>query len=131
MKSGFVWKGKSSMDKVITCINCPVGCRMTVCLNEKGEFLSVSGNTCPRGAKYAEQECTHPTRMLTAVLPVSGSDLPLSVKTSVPVPKEMIRPVMRALSRVQISAPVSIGDTVFSDILGTGADIVATRSVGK
>lgn len=102
---------------------------MTVCLNDRGEFLSVSGNTCPRGAKYAEQECTSPTRMLTAVLPVSGSEHPISVKTSVPVPKEMIRPVMHALSSVQISVPVFIGDTVVSDILGTGADIVATRSV--
>ena len=35
------------MNKTITCINCPVGCRMTVTLNDEGEVLSVSGNTCP------------------------------------------------------------------------------------
>ena len=36
------------MEQTITCINCPVGCRMTVTL-ENGAFVSVSGNTCKRG----------------------------------------------------------------------------------
>jgi len=117
------------VDKVITCINCPVGCRMTVTLSEAGEFLSVSGNTCPRGAKYAAQECTQPLRMITAVLPVEGSAVPLSVKTSQPVPKELISQIMRALSDVRISLPVSAGDVIVPDILSTGSDIIATRSL--
>ena len=115
------------MTKVITCINCPVGCRMEVLLSEKGVFQSVSGNTCPRGAEYARQECTAPMRMITAVIPVSGSPVPLSVKTSKPVPKSMIHFIMKALSNVSVYAPVSAGDIIVSDILGTGADIVATR----
>ena len=78
------------MEQIITCINCPVGCRMTITLSDSGEFLSAVGNTCPRGAKYAVQECTRPMRMITAVLPVTGSKTPLSVKTSSPVPKELI-----------------------------------------
>ena len=49
------------MEQIITCINCPVGCRMTVTLTDSGEFESVSGNTCPRGASYARQECTRGT----------------------------------------------------------------------
>ena len=47
------------MERTVTCINCPVGCRMTVILTDAGGFVSVTGNTCPRGAAYAEQECTH------------------------------------------------------------------------
>ena len=70
-------------EKMITCINCPVGCRMTVTLSEDGSFLSVSGNTCPRGASYARQECTLPERMITAVVPVQSSIIPLSVKESI------------------------------------------------
>ena len=80
------------MTQVITCINCPVGCRMTVLLSDDGEFLSVTGNTCPRGASYARQECTLPLRMITAVVPVTGSETPLSLKTSAPVPKKKIFP---------------------------------------
>ena len=117
------------MSKVITCINCPVGCRMQVELSEAGEFLSVTGNTCPRGAKYAEQECTRPLRMVTAVLPVSGSRMPLSVKTSAPVPKEQIPGIMRILSDTHVSLPVAAGQVIVPDILETGSDIIATRSL--
>ena len=117
------------MEQIITCINCPVGCRMAVQLSETGAFLSVSGNTCPRGAVYARQECTAPERMITAVIPAEGSSVPLSVKTSVPVPKSMIRSIMAELSRVSVKLPVSTGDVIIPDVLRTGADIVATRSL--
>lgn len=117
------------MDKVITCINCPVGCRMTVSLAADGSFVSVTGNTCPRGAVYAKQECTEPLRVITAVIPVSGSNLPLSVKTSGPVPKEKIAAIMQVLGDVSVTAPVSAGDVIVPDVLGTSADIIATRSV--
>ena len=102
---------------------------MTVSLSDAGEFLSVSGNTCPRGAAYARQECTLPERMITAVIPVQGSNTPLSVKTSRPVPKSLIPSVMHELCLLEISLPVSIGQVVLPDILHTGSDIVATRSL--
>lgn len=117
------------MEQTITCINCPVGCRMTVSLSESGEFLSVTGNTCPRGAKYAQQECTLPERMITAVIPVSGCETPLSVKTASPVPKKLIHDIMKELSSVQVSAPVSIGQVILPDVLHTGVDIIATRNL--
>lgn len=117
------------MDRIITCINCPVGCRMTVQLSESGSFLSVSGNTCPRGAKYAEQECVAPLRTITAVIPVPGSSVPLSVRTTKPVPKEKIAEIMHFLSGVAVCKPVVMGEIVVRDILGTGSDIIATRSL--
>lgn len=117
------------MNKTITCINCPVGCRMTVTLNDEGEVLSVSGNTCPRGAKYARQECTMPVRMLTAVVPVDEVSLPLSVKTSIPIPKNLIPAVVELLGGISVSAPVQIGDILIRNILDTGADIIATRNI--
>ena len=117
------------MDKIVTCINCPLGCRITVTLSEKGKFDSVSGNTCPRGAVYAEQECTRPMRMITAVIHVSGSAVPLSVKTNLPVPKSLIPEMMGIIGRLNISAPVRQGETILKNILNTGADIIATRTV--
>ena len=117
------------MEQMITCINCPVGCRMTVELSDSGEFLSVTGNTCPRGANYAKSECTLPVRMITAVIPVANRRTPLSVKTSSPVPKKLIPDVMSALSKVTVSAPVSLGDVVLADVLHTGSDIIATRNL--
>ena len=117
------------MEQTITCINCPVGCRMTVTLSDSGDFVSVSGNTCPRGASYARQECTLPERMITAVIPVSGSRTPLSVKTSAPVPKSMIQAVMTDLGRLTVAAPVRMGQVVLPNVLQTGSDIIATRSL--
>lgn len=117
------------MEQIITCINCPVGCRMSVTLSESGTFLSVKGNTCPRGASYARQECTLPERMITAVIMVQSSRLPLSVKTARPVPKSMITDIMHELSRIRVSPPVSAGQVILSDVLGTGSDIIATRDI--
>ena len=115
------------MEQTITCINCPVGCRMAVLLSDDGAFVSVSGNTCPRGAKYARQECTQPERMITAVIPVEGSACPLSVKTASPVPKKKISAIMEKLAQVKISAPVTLGQVIVPNVLDTGVDIIATR----
>ena len=41
--------------KKLTCIECPIGCDMEVEL-EDGKVLSVTGNSCPRGKLYAENE---------------------------------------------------------------------------
>ena len=112
----------------ITCINCPVGCRLDVTL-ENGQVVSVTGNTCKRGEIYARQECVDPQRMVTAVIPVAGSAVPLSVKTRTPIPKKRIADCMRALSEVRIAAPVAAGSVVLADVCGTGVDVIATKSV--
>jgi CxxC motif-containing protein len=36
--------------RIMNCINCPMGCELTVTVDEHGKFVSVTGNTCPRGA---------------------------------------------------------------------------------
>ena len=112
----------------ITCFNCPVVCRRDVTL-ENGQVVSVTGNTCKRGETYARQECVDPQRMVTAVIPVAGSAVPLSVKTRTPIPKKRIADCMRALSEVRIAAPVAAGSVVLADVCGTGVDVIATKSV--
>ena len=74
------------MEQQITCINCPVGCRLQVVL-ENGQVVSVSGNSCKRGETYAKQECTAPTRMVTAAVPLQNRKTPVSAKTRTPIPK--------------------------------------------
>ena len=115
------------MEQIITCINCPVGCRMTVTLSDAGEVLSVTGNTCARGNKYAHQECTLPLRMITAVIPAENSETPLSVKTAEPVPKHLISAVMEQLRHVKVSAPVALGQVILPNVCDTGVNIIATR----
>ena len=116
------------MEQIITCISCPVGCRMTVQV-EGGAVTSVTGNTCKRGETYARQECVAPERVVTAVIPVEGSPMPLSVKTRTPIPKAKIQACMAALAQVRLTAPVAMGDVVLPDVCGTGVDVIATKSV--
>ena len=53
------------------CVSCPIGCALHVELDDDGKVLSVSGNTCKRGEKYAIDECTNPVRMLTSRVSIS------------------------------------------------------------
>ena len=112
----------------ITCINCPVGCRLAVEM-ENGQVVSVTGNTCPRGVTYARQECVDPLRMVTAVVTVEGSAVPLSVKTKAPIPKKEIANCMKELANVKLTAPIKAGDVVVTNVCGTGVDVIATKSV--
>lgn len=112
----------------LTCINCPVGCRLSVTM-EDGEVRQVTGNQCKRGEKYARQECTFPQRMITAVIPVAGSKTPLSVKTRSPIPKNLIFACMATLSKVSLTAPVAAGTVIVENVCGTGVDIIATKNV--
>ena len=116
------------MEQTITCINCPMGCRMTVTL-EGGKVMAVSGNACKRGEKYAQQECIAPERMVTAVVPVAGRAMPVSVKTRSPIPKKEIAHCMQQLALVHLAAPVRAGDVVLADVCGSGVDVIATKTV--
>ena len=115
-------------EEIITCINCPVGCRMEV-THEGENVLSVSGNTCKRGESYARQECVAPERMVTAVAPVKDREMPVSLKTRTPIPKKMIDDCMRAVMEKPFEAPIQAGDVLIANVCGTGVDIIATKAV--
>lgn len=117
-------QGKEIQTRDLICIVCPRGCAMHVELCE-GQVIQVTGNTCPRGQKYAVDECTHPVRTLTTtVRTVSGSVVP--VKTDRPIPRELIMQAMQELQHVTAPLPLHIGDVLVENLLGTGAQVVAT-----
>ena len=75
----------------LTCIGCPMGCALTVEL-ENGTVTAVHGNTCPRGDAYARKEVTAPTRIVTTTVRVTGGTLAaVSCKTRTDIPKEIGR----------------------------------------
>ena len=114
----------------LTCINCPMGCALTIEM-EGNEVVSISGNTCPRGDAYGRKEVTNPTRIVTSTVRVTGGAADMvSVKTKQDIPKEKIFDCVKALKDVEVQAPVHVGDVIVSDVAGTGVDIVATRTVG-
>ena len=114
--------------EIITCINCPVGCRMEV-VHEGENVISVTGNTCKRGDAYARQECVAPLRMVTAVAPVKDREMPVSLKTRTPIPKKLIDECMRAVMAKPFEAPIAAGDVLIPNVCGTGVDVIATKAV--
>ena len=113
------------MEKII-CTLCPKGCHLTVDL----ETETVSGNNCIRGKYYGISELTLPMRTLTSTVKINGAICRrCPVKSSADVPRDIVPEIMKLLDGVLIDAPVSLGDVIIKNVLGTGADIVATRSL--
>lgn len=116
-------------EKKLICINCPLGCALTVTMQE-GKIVTVEGNTCKRGEIYARKELTNPTRIVTSTVRVHGGcDNMVSVKTKEDIPKEKVLDCVRALKTVSVEAPVRIGDIIMENAAGTGVSIVATKAV--
>ena len=115
----------------LTCIGCPLGCALRVEM-ENGEVLSVSGNTCKRGDDYARKEVTHPTRIVTSTVAVTGGDIAMvSVKTQNDIPKEKIMDIMKSIEDIKVEAPVHIGDVIVANAADTGVNIIAKKKKKK
>ena len=109
----------------LTCIVCPVGCRVAVEID--GEEMRVSGNQCKRGEAYCRQEVSCPVRTVTSLVAVVGGEHPLCpVKTAQAVPKDRIPEVLAILRSLRAQAPIAMGDVLLRNIAGTGVDLVAT-----
>ena len=131
----------------ITCIVCPMGCSLTVEEGAAGAdgfpALSISGNRCPRGAVYAQEEIRAPKRVVTATCAINsgtaeakrGPYAPrrVPVKTVSPCPREMIPALLADVYKTTIRLPVKAGDTVIANWKGipemTGINIIAVRTV--
>lgn len=113
--------------KELICITCPRGCHLKV-----DDNMNVTGNFCPRGAKYAINELTHPVRVLTSTIRVNSTLSPrCPVKSKDALPKELIFKAMEEINKVRMDAPIKIGDVIIPNILNSGIDIVATKNIEK
>lgn len=117
------------MNKEMVCVVCPVSCRMSVEINEAGDIF-VSGNKCKRGPVYAQKELTNPTRKVSTTVKIDGAiHLRLPVKSDQEVPKALLLDIVKALDEIDVKSPVKMGDIVATNVLGTGINFVATRSL--
>ncbi len=117
--------------KEMICICCPMGCRLSVDDSDKND-IKVTGNTCPRGAKYARDEVICPKRMVTSIAQVNGGEINMvSVKTSDSIPKDRMFDALALLNGLSVDAPVKKGQVIVADVLGLGVDFVATKDVQK
>ena len=127
MKKGLVLDMSQTV-RELTCISCPIGCQLTVTM-EEGKVVSVTGNTCPRGEVYAVNEVPHPVRTLTTTMAISNrKGIMLPVKSDNPIPKEKMMDVMKIVNATKVEAPVAIGQVLIPEVC-EGCNIIAAYFV--
>lgn len=121
------------MSEELICITCPLGCHLSI---DRGpnSTLAVSGNRCPRGVKYAEEELLAPKRVVSATARIvgpetAGSIARLPVRTTGPYPKEGVSEALKAIYALSVELPVHRGQVLIKDLGGYGVDVIATRSL--
>jgi len=123
--------GKTSI-KEMACIVCPMSCHLKVELDEVGNVVNVTGNTCPRGDAYARAEMTNPVRMVTSTVVLeNGPYKRLPVILSDVIPKGEMFHVMEEINQVKVCAPVHINDIIIENIAGLKVNLIASRSMEK
>lgn len=117
------------------CTTCPSECLLTVKVvrDTNGavvEVRSVTGNSCPRGDKFAHQELTCPMRVLTTTVAVSGGgEALLPVRTAEAIPLALHAQAMDLIRGLVVDAPIRMGDIVLEDLLGTNIDLIASMDI--
>lgn len=116
------------MERELICICCPMGCHLKVDL----ETNSVTGNSCKRGIEYGINELSNPVRVITTTVKIKDGELPvIPVKTKEPISKDLNFKCVEILNKIELQAPIKVGDIVVENILDTGVDVVATRNINK
>jgi len=113
------------------CVVCPIGCEIDV-VHDGSKIISMEGSKCKKSEEFVSQELVEPMRILTTTVRIQGSRWPvIAVRTDKSVPKRLFPRIMRQLKRIKLEAPVNILDVVVRDIIGTGANIIATRTMPR
>lgn len=113
----------------LTCVLCPVGCELEVSKDAAGEF-QVVGNQCDKGVPFALEEVLHPRRNLATSVPIEGTAARMvSVRLSGPVPRDLVFPILAEIAKLRPRVPVRRGQVLIANVLGSGVDVVATRTV--
>ena len=117
--------------KHFVCVVCPIGCEVDV-VHDGSKIISMEGNKCERSEEFVSQELIEPMRILTTTVRIQGARRSvIPVRTDKSVPKRLFPRIMKQLRRIKLQAPVNMLDVVVSDVLHTGANVIATRTMPR
>ncbi len=123
-------EGHAAPVERLTCVLCPVGCELEVGRTERG--LDIKGSVCEKGIDFATEEILYPKRNLATSVPVRGSaSRMVSVRLTDRVAREKVFPVLAEIGKLRPELPVERGQVLLENVLGTGVDVIATRTVKK
>jgi len=112
------------------CITCPMGCHLSIERLSEND-IAVTGNRCARGEQYAREEMLSPRRVVTATCKVAGLSGPRRVplRTKAAFPRERIPELLTLIYGLEMELPVRRGQVAIADALGTGIDVIVTRTM--
>ena len=118
------------MKRELICIRCPLSCRLTAEWNGNFEQLNITGNRCPRGAEYAEQELRDLRRIVTAVVPCNSAVQPyIPVRTDRELPKHLIDRLLNTLYQSRVEIPVRRGDIFIRNFENSNVNIIFSSTI--
>ena len=121
-----------AQEKAFICVGCPLGCAVTLTVDDAGEVLEFAGNKCKEGKKYVLEEYRNPVRTLTATVLTEGSTQSLlAVRTNRPILKTKQVQGMQVIAGVRAKPPLKMGDIIVPNLLDTGADLVASSDLSS
>lgn len=117
-------------DKIVVCTVCPLSCEISISVDDSDSIVKVASYRCARGLEYARAEHENPVRTLTTTVRIEGALHPLlPVRTDTPIAKGLLFRVMEETRQIQVQAPVTVGDVIIPNVLGSGANLIATRTL--
>jgi CxxC motif-containing protein len=116
--------------KQTVCNKCEEYCVIDVKTND--EVVEIIGNKCKVGIELSDKYLEASMEVLTTLVRIKGGNIKVvSVKSDRPIEKKLFLKCSRALSRINIGAPIKIGDVVCKNILNLGVDIICTKNVDR
>ena len=117
------------MKNTVTCTICPNGCEIEVNYTTKEDAV-LTGYICKRGITYAIDECFEPKRTFTASVKISGADRRvLPVRTTGPIPKDLLMQAAEELKAINLQVPVKCGDVIVDNFLNTDVKLIAAMTL--
>lgn len=117
------------MQKKIICTLCPRSCTLHVTVEntQNADSITVTHNACPKGIAYGKQEAIEPRRILTSTVKTTGLKTKrIAVKTSKAIPLIRMKEYMQRIHRLRITRPYQPGDSIQTDFLEKGIELLAS-----
>ncbi len=118
------------MEETMTCIVCPRGCELRIVNANDLTKIEIYNHLCKRGVDFAIGEKTNPMRTITATVKINNtSQRRLPVRTDGEIPKSKYMEIMEIINNLEVEGPIKREDIIIENILGTGKNIISTKSV--
>lgn len=99
-------------------------------VNQLKRGYQVDYHLCEKGKAYGIMEMTNSTRYITTTIAVSHNpSCRLAVRTNIPVPKSKVFTVIKEIKKLQVQAPIYIGQVLLEKVAGINANVIAASEV--